>query len=130
MDMWTIGVLAERAGVGVETIRYYERRGLLAAPPRTRAGYRLYREHDVWRVEFIRRAKDLGFTLAEIGDLFGPDDHRTSDEVLDAARAKLAAVDDAILSLHEQRCRLRQLVDLCRHGDTEACTSLLVGASS
>lgn len=61
-----IGELSKRAGVSVETIRFYERDGLLRAPPRSGAGYRLYGEDDERRLRFIRRAKDLGFSLAEI----------------------------------------------------------------
>jgi DNA-binding transcriptional MerR regulator len=64
-----IGELAGSAGVGVETIRYYERRGLLKEPDRTRAGYREYAEHDVLRMRFILRCKELGFSLSEIRDL-------------------------------------------------------------
>ncbi len=121
----TIGRLAEQAGVHIETIRYYERRGLLAEPPRTAAGYRQYSEGHLWRLEFIQRAKQLGFTLAEITDLFGPDGARSADEVLDAAHARLATIDEAMRSLAAQRCQLRRLVDVCRHGDDSACLALL-----
>ncbi len=61
-----IGKVARRAGVGVETIRFYEREGLIAEPPRRESGYRQYPEEAVSRVRFIRRAKELGFTLKEI----------------------------------------------------------------
>ena len=64
-----IGQLARAAGVNVETIRYYERRGLLPEPPRTRSGYREYPESDVARLGFIRRAQELGFTLKEVKEL-------------------------------------------------------------
>ena len=124
MDTVTIGRLAELAGVHVETIRYYERRGLLAEPTRSTAGYRLYDDADLWRLEFIARAKRLGFTLAEITELFGPGHHRSPDEVLDAAHTKLAAVDEQLRTLAGQRCQLRRLVEVCRHGDGEACLAL------
>lgn len=127
-DTVTIGRLAELAGVHVETIRYYERRGLLAEPARSAAGYRYYGERDVWRLEFIARAKRLGFTLAEIGELFGPDHRRAPDEVLDAAHAKLQAVEAQLRTLNAQRCQLRRLVEVCRHGDDEACLALLADA--
>lgn len=65
----TIGRLAQRAGVGIDTVRFYERAGLLPQPPRTAAGYRMYADADVDRLRFIRRAKTLGFTLEEIADL-------------------------------------------------------------
>ncbi|HKA04646.1 MAG TPA: MerR family transcriptional regulator, partial [Acidimicrobiales bacterium] len=86
----TIGALATAAGISVETIRYYERRGLLPAPGRTGAGYRQYSGDDLWRLGFIRRAKDLGFTLAEITELLGRRTDRSVLEVLAAAQAKLA----------------------------------------
>jgi len=69
MESMTIGKLAKRAGVGVETIRFYERKGLLPEPPRRYSGYREYPESAIDRVRFIRRAKELGFTLKEIGEL-------------------------------------------------------------
>ena len=65
----TIGELAERAGVNVQTVRYYERRGLLAKPRRTDSGYRTYTDVTLDRLRFIRRAQELGFTLSEIGEL-------------------------------------------------------------
>lgn len=65
----TIGRLAKRAGVGTDTVRFYERAGLLPPPSRTAAGYRTYAEGDVARMRFIRHAKVLGFTLDEIGEL-------------------------------------------------------------
>ena len=66
MELLSIGQLARRAEVGVETVRYYERRGLLQEPHRRQSGYRQYGEEVVSRLQFIRRAKDLGFTLREI----------------------------------------------------------------
>ena len=128
MGRLTIGGLADRAGVHVETIRYYERRGLLAEPERTAAGYRMYDDQHVWRLEFIARAKQLGFTVTEITELFGDDRERTSDEVLDAAHAKLAAVEVEVRELAARRCRLRQLVEVCRHGDDTACLALMTEA--
>ena len=65
----TIGELAKRAGVGVETVRFYEREGLVAPPPRTGSGYRQYPADTVSRLRFIQRAKELGFSLREIGEL-------------------------------------------------------------
>lgn len=121
----TIGRLAERAGVHVETIRYYERRGLLASPARSTTGYRRYGDDHVWRLEFIARAKLLGFTLTEIGELFGDDHERSADEVLEAAHAKLAAVEVEMRELAARRCRLRRLAEVCTHGDGSACLALL-----
>jgi len=120
----TIGRLADLAGVHIETIRFYERRALMPAPRRSRSGYRMYDEHDLWRLEFIRRAKLLGFTLAEIGDLFGSGHERAPEAVLEAAHAKLAEVEQELRALADQRCQLRRLVEICRHGDGEACSAL------
>ena len=125
----TIGGLADLAGVHIETIRFYERRRLMPPPRRTPGGYRTYDEHDLWRLEFIRRAKLLGFTLAEIADLFGEGHERSPAAVLDAAHAKLAEVEQELRVLAEQRCQLRRLVEVCRHGDGEACSALRIDAA-
>jgi DNA-binding transcriptional MerR regulator len=69
MDMLSIGQVARRAGVGVETIRFYEREGLLEEPPRRASGYRQYSEQVVKRIHFIKRAQKLGFPLKEITEL-------------------------------------------------------------
>ena len=120
-----IGQLADAVGVGVETVRYYERRGLLEPPLRTEAGYRQYGASDVARLEFLLRAKELGFTLAEISELFAA----TTDDVAAAVRAKLTAIEAQISELAETCCRLRQLIDLCDHGDGSVCLQLrLVGS--
>lgn len=123
MDALSIGQLAEAAGVHEETVRYYERRGLLAEPPRSAAGYRQYSEPDVWRLRFISRAKRLGFTLSEIQDLVGEDEH-SAERTLIAARAKLTAIDDQLQALHEIRARLEDLVQLCVGGDRVDCAAL------
>jgi MerR family mercuric resistance operon transcriptional regulator len=124
VESLTIGELASSAGVNVETVRYYERRGLLDEPPRSPAGYRQYSAEDLWRLQFIGRAKRLGFTLAEIVELLGSDGRRTAAGVLEAARAKLAAVDEQQRELSELRTRLERLVELCAAGDPCACTAL------
>jgi DNA-binding transcriptional MerR regulator len=127
MSTYTIGKLAEAAGVHVETIRYYERRGLIEQPPRSPSGYRRYSADDLWRLRFIGRGKRLGFTLAEIADVLGPDGAGGSPEgVLAAARAKLAAVDEQLQELAVVRCRLEQLAELCRQGDDADCVALRV----
>ena len=121
MDALTLGALARGAGVNPETIRYYERRGLLAEPPRTPAGYRQYTADDADRVALILRAKDLGFTLAEIGDLL--DGGGTAAEVLAAARVRLGDLDTRAARLDEQRRRLRELLRACEAGEA-GCVSL------
>jgi DNA-binding transcriptional MerR regulator len=126
MTTFTIGRLAEAAGVHVETIRYYERRGLIDQPPRTPSGYRQYSADDLWRLQFIGRGKRLGFTLAEIADVIGPEEGGTADSVLAATRDKLASVDERLHELTRVRCRLQQLAELCRHGDDADCVALRV----
>jgi MerR family copper efflux transcriptional regulator len=121
---YTIGVLARSAGVSVETIRYYERRGLLEQPVSEGFGYR-HSDDDLRRLRFVRRAKGLGFTLSEIRELLGAAGARSADEVLLAARAKLDQVDVDIRRLTSLRDRLSRLVEACQSGD-QGCIALEV----
>jgi DNA-binding transcriptional MerR regulator len=125
MNAMTIGKLAAAEGVGVETLRFYQRRGLLGTPQRSPSGYREYSEADRSRLVFIRRARQLGFTLAEIADLLGPAEAQSTQEIAAAAQAKLAAVDAQVRELMQLRCRLRQLAYVCEHGDGHQCAALL-----
>lgn len=120
----TIGKLAAAEGVSVETVRFYQRRGLLAKPERRVPGYREYSDADRWRLVFIRRARQFGFTLGEIAELLGPAESQSTQEIAAAAQAKLAAIDEQIKELMRQRCRLRQLVRVCEHGDGKECAAL------
>ncbi len=133
MAGFTIGRLADAAGVHVETVRYYERRGLLVPPPRTGSGYRQYGEADVWRLAFIRRAKDLGFTLAEVGSLLDDGPERSAAVVQATAASRLATVEAELQALEQTRARLRALLELCADGDG-GCLTLeapaLTGTSS
>jgi MerR family mercuric resistance operon transcriptional regulator len=124
MSAMTIGRLAAAAGVGVETVRFYQRRGLLAQPERQGGGYRQYFEADRSRLAFILRARRLGFTLAEIAELVGPAEAGSAQEVARAAEAKLAAIDAQVRELMQKRCRLRQLVRVCEHGSGQECAAL------
>jgi len=123
----TIGALARAAGVNVETVRYYERRGLLAEPARTDAGYRQYGDDALWQLQFVARAKRLGFTLSEIADLLATGD---ADEVVRFANAKLAEVATTIDDLEAQRARLESLVRTCTDGNGDDCASLTVAADA
>ena len=123
----TIGKFADAEGVGVETVRFYQRRGLLAQPARGRSGFREYTDDDRWRLAFIRRARGLGFTLAEISDLLGPAEARSTDEIVRAAEAKLAAVAGQLGELARLQCRLRRLVQVCAHGSSDDCLALHLG---
>lgn len=123
----TIGRLADDLGVSTDTVRYYERRGLLPEPPRTGGGYRAYDADDRWRLGFILRAKELGFTLREIAELLDRVTDRTGDPALavrTAAAAKLADVAEQRASLDAVEGRLRDLVRLCDDGDADGCAAL------
>src|SRR5881394_2167200 len=98
MDMLSIGQVARRAGVGVETVRFYEREGLLEEPARKASGYRQYTGDVVARLRFIKRAKDLGFTLREIAELLAlrSDPDNPCAEVRQRAQAKVADIDARI----------------------------------
>jgi MerR family copper efflux transcriptional regulator len=123
----TVGVLAEQAGVKVDTIRYYERHGLLPKPPRTNSGYRTFTHASVERLKFIKQAQALGFTLNEVKQLlalrFGPG--MTCTDVRNRAQAKLAEIQQKIDSLHAMKRALRQLVSACAaEGPASECSFL------
>ena len=120
----TIGKFAAAAGVSVETVRFYQRKGLLTLPERRSSGFREYTEADQWRLAFIRRARLLGFTLTEIGDLLGPAEARSTQDITRAAEAKLAAVGEQIAELSALACRLRRLMRVCAHGSRDDCVAL------
>ncbi|WP_090451190.1 heavy metal-responsive transcriptional regulator [Dyella sp. OK004] len=123
----TIGAVAKRVGVAIDTIRYYEREGLLPEPERRASGYRSYDEGAVRQLRFIRRAKDLGFTLEEIRDLLAlsADRHRGVKAVKKRAQERLAAIDERIAELTRVRNGLEQLVEACPgHGSPEQCPIL------
>jgi MerR family copper efflux transcriptional regulator len=127
MDSVTIGQLAKAAGVGVETVRFYEREGLLAEPPRRRSGYRQYPREAIARIRFIRRAKDLGFTLKEITELLELriDPDKSCADVRALAKAKIADVDAKIEDLTRIKAALETLARACRgKGPTSECPIL------
>ena len=119
-----IGEFAERADVNVQTVRYYERRGLLQEPDRTGSGYRSYEEQDLMRLRFILRAKDLGFTLSEIGELLDlrVDPERSADDVRVRAQEKIRQTEAKIEDLEGIRAALQRVVGACEaHGSPEEC---------
>ncbi len=161
MARLTIGKFAAAEGVSVETVRFYQRRGLLSLPERHGSGYREYTDDDRWRLAFIRRARLLGFTLGEITELLGPvepkgavpsglrsdsdegrrrlkapggergSQHgpaqaRSTEEIQRAAEAKLTEVGRQLAELAELACRLRRLVQVCAHGDSDDCVTLRI----
>ena len=122
-----IGQLAQRAGVAIDTVRYYERNGILPQPERQASGYRHYGEDDVARLSFVRRAKALGFTLAEIRELLALSGRRADDMagLKTAATGKLADVEHKIEDLTRIRDGLQALVASCPgHGPLDRCPIL------
>lgn len=123
----TIGALARAAGVGVDTVRFYEREGLLPQPARRASGYRQYTAATVQRLRFIRRAKELGFSLDEIRDLLAlsADRERGVSGVRQRAEARAAEVERRIRELRRMQRGLQRLIDACPgHGPLEACPIL------
>jgi len=123
----TIGTVARRVGVNIDTIRYYEREGLLPEPQRRASGYRSYGEGTIAQLRFIRRAKALGFTLEEIRELLALSHDRQLGvkAVKQRARLRLAALDTRIAELQRVRDGLAQLVASCPgHGAPEHCPIL------
>ena len=122
-----IGELAQQADVNIDTVRYYERQGLLPEPQRLRSGYRQYQLGDVSRLRFVRRAKALGFTLEEIRELLALSSHREHDmgSLKAAAEQKLAGVEAKLAELARIRDGLRTLIKACPgHGALDACPIL------
>ena len=121
----TIGVLARDSGVNLETIRFYERSGLLPAPQRSAAGYRHYQQMDVRRLRFIRRGRELGFSLEEIRSLLDLAAHPESpcasaDQMV---REHLDAIETRIRDLQNMRAELSKLAG-CHSGHAEHCRLL------
>lgn len=122
-----IGELAQGADVRIDTVRYYERQGLLPAPQRLASGYRHYQQADVARLRFVRRAKTLGFTLVEIRDLLALSSRRDDDMagMKAAASVKLADVEAKLVELTRIRDGLKTLVASCPgHGALQQCPIL------
>ena len=116
----SIGRVAQAAGVKVATVRFYERRGIIAAPRRTASGYRQYDEAVVDRIRFVKRAQDLGFTLEEIADLLALriEDSRSCAAVESATRSKLGQVESKMRDLERLRAVLGRLVRSCEERET------------
>ena len=108
-----IGGLAKAAGVGVETVRYYQRRGLLPEPARPPGEVRRYGEQDLRRLKFIRSAQAAGFTLNEIGELIALDASDDRARARELAQARVAAIDEKIAELKEARNALSALASDC-----------------
>jgi MerR family transcriptional regulator, copper efflux regulator len=120
-----IGALAKRGGVGIDTVRYYERSGLLSPRTRLASGFRRYGALELARLRFIRRAQALGFTLNEVRELLALSSKRDVARVKRAAQAKLADVDKRIAALERVRLGLANLIEACPgHGRAADCPIL------
>lgn len=110
-----VGEVAKQAGVHLQTVRYYERRGLLLRPPRTESNYRAYPEDAVLRVRFIKRAQDLGFTLREIKELLSlrASPRTQCVDVRERAEAKVSAIDNKVRTLQAMRKALVKVIGEC-----------------
>ena len=127
MENLTIGKIARRAGAAVDTIRYYEREGLIEAPSRSPSGYRRYRLEVIARLRFIRQAKDLGFSLSEIRELLALKvaPGRSCADVKARAEAKIADVEQRIAQLKRMKSALAKLATACSgRGPTSECPIL------
>ncbi len=112
----TIGRLAESAQVNVETVRYYQRRGLMREPARPTGSVRRYSDDDVRRIRFIKRAQQLGFTLEEVTNLLKLEDGRSCRETEQLAQQKLSLVEARLTDLQRLRKTLRDLIGRCESG--------------
>jgi MerR family mercuric resistance operon transcriptional regulator len=124
MENLTIGQLAKESKVNVETVRYYERRGLIPKPPLPKTGYRQYSRDIISRILFIKRAQELGFTLKEISELLylRVDPGRTCADVKKRAEIKIADIEGKIRTLESIKKALTRLVALCTgRGPTGEC---------
>ena len=132
MDNFTIGKLAKQTNVGVETLRYYERRGLIEPQRRTDSGYRLYDDDARLRLQFIRRAQTLGFSLDEIAELLSLSNQPTASaaDVKRLARAKIDDIEARIRDLERMKTALSALEDQCPgHAGTIAQCPILAALS-
>lgn len=130
MAVRTISELARAGGVGVETIRYYQRRGLLGTPARPEGagragGIRRYGEGDLRRLRFIRAGQAAGFTLEQIGELLALDATEDRGRVRELASTRIAALDAQIAALQEARASLDRLARECGSGTAGPCPILV-----
>lgn len=129
LSAMTIARLAQAGGVGVETVRYYQRRGLLQTPPRPDGsglggGVRRYGAEDVRRLKFIRSAQGAGFTLEQIGELLALDAGEDRARAQALAEARLGELDGRIAELESARAALRRLAEACAGGGKGPCPIL------
>lgn len=121
----TIGKVASEAGVNVETIRFYQRRGLMAEPPKALGGFRYYDRRAIENLRFIKRAQTLGFSLDEIMGLLDLQQKNVCKETHDAAVLKLQLVEERIADLTRIRTTLKDLVRQCEAGPAAVCCPII-----
>lgn len=128
---YTIGEAAGASGVSAKMIRYYEQQGLIAPGLRTQSNYRVYNERDLHLLRFIKSARDLGFSMKQIGLLVSlwRDQARASSEVKKLALEHIAEMDERIASLQQMRAQLHQVADQCQ-GDNRPDCPILMGLES
>lgn len=119
----TIGKLAEAGGVGVETVRFYQRKGLLKTPDKA-GGFRHYDERDVGRLRFIRQAQTAGFTLSEIAELLRLDAGEDSSRARELAEARVKALNARITEMKQARDALKRLAKECSQDSKGPCPIL------
>jgi MerR family mercuric resistance operon transcriptional regulator len=127
MESLTIGKIARLAEVGVETVRFYEREGLIDEPPRRESGYRQYPKETVRRLRFIKHAKELGFTLKEIKELFALriDPETTCEDIRFRAETKIGHIEEKIWTLKRMKEALKKLTLSCSgRGPVSECPIL------
>jgi MerR family copper efflux transcriptional regulator len=125
MDTIGIGTIAKRAGVSIDTVRYYEKSGLLTPAARMPSGYRRYGDVQLARLRFIRRAQELGFSLKDVRELLGLSRLRDVARVKRTAEKKLGDVEKRIASLERVRDGLSRLIAACPgHGQAKDCPIL------
>jgi MerR family mercuric resistance operon transcriptional regulator len=123
---FTIGALAEKAGVNVETIRFYQRRGLLVEPEKPFKGIRQYSERDMQRVRFIKQGQKLGFSLNEIMELLSLDDGQHCREAKEIALKKLILIRERIKDLQSMETALSDLIENCAsNSESVTCPIIL-----
>lgn len=118
---FTIAGVAENAGVGVETVRYYERRGLIHQPQKRSGAYRRYGLEHVKRIRFVKRAQELGFSLEEVETLLGLQDGANRAQVRRVASARREQIRARIADLRRMERVLTHLLDECEAGKTPHC---------
>jgi MerR family mercuric resistance operon transcriptional regulator len=127
METLSIGQVARHVGIGVETVRFYERQGLLEKPPRNKSGYRQFSLQAVSHLRFIKKAKEVGFTLKEIKELLSLrlDNSATCDDVRARARSKILDIKEKINALQRMKQALQALTAACSgEGPVSECPIL------